>query len=195
MTYFVFKKRTSLVYIFSLMHGWRLSWFDTGVRKEKNNQKWCTWTRGDWPLLLGFVFAEQFLQASVLEALRMGCRSSYCDHIIEGICGGNSKHPSTGLANRKQAQGARFTSIFHLVLCASCCFENTSSWRTVIHIINRAHRGTTRCLDEFKHVMCFKNGKRLRLQYTVEYHHWHELDNSIRFNFIRKLAFYCQISS
>lgn len=113
------------------MHRWRLTWFNTGVRKEKNNQKrytltWRVHTCGDLPLLLGFVFAEQFLQASIFEALRMGCRSSYCDHIIEGICGGNRKHSSTGLTNHKQAHGARFTSIFRLVLCASCCFVNTS---------------------------------------------------------------------
>lgn len=98
-------------------------------------------TCGDWPLLLGFVFAEQFLQASVLEALRMWCRSSYCDHIIEGICGGNSKHPSTGLTNHKQAPGARFTSIFHRFMCflLFCEYIQTAcpSWRTVMHLLNR----------------------------------------------------------
>lgn len=130
---------------------------------EQSNQKRCVWTRGDWPLLLGFVFAEQFLQASVLEALRMGCRSSYCDHIIEGICGGNMrKHPSTGLTNHKQAHGTQFASIFCLVLCASYCFVNIARtacstfsflrlWQLTIHLLKRIQCGTTCCLDACKH--------------------------------------------
>lgn len=147
------------------MHKQRLSWIHIQLSEnhspspEQSNQKRHMWTCGDWPLLLGFVFVEQFLQASVLEALRMGCRSSYCDHIIEGICGGNiSKHPSTGLTNHKQAS-TRFASIFHLDLCASCCFVNTSKqpvppaalWGTVMRLLNRIQCATTCCLDICKH--------------------------------------------
>ncbi len=124
------------------MHKQRLSRFHIQLSEnhspspEQSNQKTHVWTCGDWPLLLGFVFVEQFLQASVLEALRMGCRSSYCDHIIEGICGGNiSKHSSTGLTNHKQAHSTRFASCFMCFLLF--CEYIRTAWSTCSSLRNR----------------------------------------------------------
>ncbi len=87
---------------------------------EQSNQKRHVWTCGDWPLLLGFIFVEQFLQASVLEALWMGCRSSYCDHIIEGICGGGNIGTTSFNRPHKSQTSPQHTDCVYISSCFMC---------------------------------------------------------------------------